>query len=159
MNMQIKEVKIRPYKGIDLVMEDESIRALNFGKSKQEVRKIFDEQPFRPHKITPRYEHRDSFTESGIQVFYDENFKLYSISITSGDIDFFGKDFYPTPHSELQTWFCSQIDQEAIILVDGFTSRKYGVNVWIQDLEEYDSPRNLLIFSVDYATCHPELFN
>lgn len=137
--MQVKEFRIQPYKGIDIVFEDGTLKELRLGMTREQARSVFDEEPKSFKKGRNDEMETDSYYESCVFLYYRKPGYLTAIELTDVDVILRDVNLLKEPYSKVLD-FCKRIDSSLkITTASGFDSGLLGIGVWAPYAEEEGS--------------------
>lgn len=119
--------EIYSYKGFDQI---------EFGFSREEVRKLIDDEVNSFYRTQTSKVATDSFDNLGIFANYDESYHCEAIEFSHpAEPFYFKKDLFAIPYKDLLNWFY-EMDNDIEEFDVGFTSYKLGIGFYAPEKEE-----------------------
>jgi len=142
------QITIHPYKGIEI----EGKGLIEFGMSREEVRKVVSEG-FKSFMLGLDDEvPTDTYQEASIRFFYNPETKFFeAVAIEAEhEVIFQDKHIFQEDYKTMRDWFVKE-DEKSEVDDDDFTSYKFGVGVSAFDEDEnLDKVGSILIFNKGY---------
>ncbi|SFT02362.1 hypothetical protein [Marininema halotolerans] len=138
------EIEIIPYQGIIVEGKD-----ISLGMKRNEIWEVLG-KPISQFKKTYLSEQlTDEYT--GMHVFYNNEDKCVAIEMNdSSSPEFKGSFFFDKKFDEIKRLFVEMGDDSLEVDDSGLTSIKYGIGIYIPDIEENGNVDGVIVFKKGY---------